>query len=211
MALYEPLKKKLFSNGSEDSGFKSFGKKLLAGGTAGGIGIAIANPTEVVKICLQADKTGKQFSGPIDVLQKVYKTQGVKGLFRGIVPNIQRGIIVNAAELGTYDHCKHFLISNGYLSNGLPAHAGASVLAGLAGAIASNPVDVLKTRLMSQSSEGAVGHTLKYSGMIDCLKKTVAEEGILTLYQGLLPNWLRKGPWCMVFFICYEQLLLTLN
>lgn len=54
-------------------------------------------------------------------------------------PNIQRGFVVNAAELGTYDHSKEVLVSSGLVSEGVFAHTGASFIAGFAGAAASNP------------------------------------------------------------------------
>lgn len=54
-------------------------------------------------------------------------------------PNIQRGFIVNAAELGTYDHSKEWLITSGIFREGVFAHTGASFIAGFAGAAASNP------------------------------------------------------------------------
>lgn len=54
-------------------------------------------------------------------------------------PNIQRGFVVNAAELGTYDHSKEWLITSGIFREGVFAHTGASFIAGFAGAAASNP------------------------------------------------------------------------
>jgi hypothetical protein len=203
MACYEPLKDVWVK--SNQGGIGSFASKCLMGGTAGALGILVANPTEVVKVGLQADTEGL-FKGPIDALLKIFKSQGITGLYRGLVPNVQRAFIVNAAELGTYDHCKNWLIHDLGLSNDLPAHAGASVLAGFASVLCSNPVDVVKTRLMAQSSSVAIGSVSKYKGMLDCLQKTIASEGVVALYQGFIPNWFRKGPFCLVFFICYENL-----
>lgn len=37
------------------------------------------------------------------------------------------------------------------------------------------------------------GHGHLYSGVMDCLRKTVAAEGLRGLYKGWLPNWLRIG------------------
>ena len=44
-----------------------------------------------------------------------------------------------------------------------------------------------------------------YSGMVDCAVKTVRREGVLSLYNGFLPNFLRIGPWCAIMFTTYEQ------
>ena len=71
-------------------------------------------------------------------------------------------------------------------------------MAGIAGAVASNPVDVLKTRMMARKDA--------YKGTFDCLVSTVREDGAMALYKGFLPNWMRKGPWCIIFFMAYEEI-----
>ena len=35
--------------------------------------------------------------------------------------------------------------------------------------------------------------------------KTVKREGVLSLYNGFVPNFLRIGPWCAIMFTSYEQ------
>lgn len=40
------------------------------------------------------------------------------------------------------------------------------------------------------------GHGHLYSGVTDCLRKTVAAEGLRGLYKGWLANWLRIGCAC---------------
>ena len=49
---------------------------------------------------------------------------------------------------------------------------------------------MVKTRLQNQSKAGV----LRYSGPLDCFKKTVAAEGYRGLYQGLVPNLLGVAP-----------------
>ena len=138
---------------------------------------------------MQTDRSGSMYKGVIDALLKIGKSEGLSGFARGVWPNIQRGFIVNAAELGTYDHSKTYLIASGLCHDGIGAHFGASFIAGFAGAAASNPVDVLKTRLMTQPS----GDAALYRGMLDCVMKTIRYEGPMALYSGFIPNWMRKG------------------
>jgi len=45
-----------------------------------------------------------------------------------------------------------------------------------------------------------------YSGSLDCAVQTIRNEGILALYKGFIPTWVRMGPWNIIFFITYEQL-----
>lgn len=37
------------------------------------------------------------------------------------------------------------------------------------------------------------GKGVRYSGVVDCLVKTLQAEGLRGLYKGWLPNWLRIG------------------
>eukprot|EP00591_Stephanopyxis_turris_P005253 CAMPEP_0195521520 /NCGR_PEP_ID=MMETSP0794_2-20130614/18847_1 /TAXON_ID=515487 /ORGANISM="Stephanopyxis turris, Strain CCMP 815" /LENGTH=272 /DNA_ID=CAMNT_0040651095 /DNA_START=200 /DNA_END=1015 /DNA_ORIENTATION=+ len=181
MVLYEPFRNAIAGSNPEKD--ITFLQKLAAGGIAGAISISIANPVDVIKVRMQADRSGTLYKGVTDASFKIFKSEGMRGFARGVWPNIQRGFIINAAELGTYDHTKTAL--NKYGITGIGSHLGASFVAGFAGAAASNPVDVLKTRLMTQPA----GHRALYRGMTDCLLKTVRHEGFAALYNGFIPNW----------------------
>lgn len=87
-------------------------------------------------------------------------------------------------------------------------------------AVASNPIDVIRTRLMNQkrvskglafagvnATTATVTPTQRiYNGSIDCAVQTVRNEGFRALYKGFIPTYLRMGPWNIIFFITYEQL-----
>lgn len=70
-----------------------------------------------------------------------------------------------------------------------------SFTCGLAGALASNPVDVVRTRMMNQRvlSGGPM-----YRGTLDGVMQTWRNEGFFALYKGFWPNWLRLGPWNII-------------
>lgn len=65
-------------------------------------------------------------------------------------------------------------------------------------------IDVIKTRLMSQPTNAA-GKGSLYAGMGDCAKQTFQEGGVQAFYKGFIPNWMRKAPWCIIFFVTYEK------
>lgn len=54
----------------------------------------------------------------------------------------------------------------------------------------SYPVDVLKTRLQMDGSNGVRA----YDGLVDCYKKSVAREGYQFLFRGLMPTLVRAFP-----------------
>ena len=62
------------------------------------------------------------------------------------MPNIARNCIVNIGEIVVYDVCKEVLLSNRILSDGIPCHFTAAVMAGFTATLVASPVDVIKTR-----------------------------------------------------------------
>ncbi|XP_030128638.1 brain mitochondrial carrier protein 1 isoform X2 [Taeniopygia guttata] len=176
---------------------------VICGVVSGVISSALANPTDVLKIRMQAQ--GSLFQGGmIGSFIDIYQQEGTRGLWRGVVPTAQRAAIVVGVELPVYDITKKHLILSGLMGDTIFAHFVSSFTCGLAGAIASNPVDVVRTRMMNQRA--IVGSTELYKGTLDGLVKTWKSEGFFALYKGFWPNWLRLGPWNIIFFITYEQL-----
>ena len=75
--------------------------------TTGAIGISVANPTDVVKIRLKAQGRlpvdQRPYKGSVDCYSKIVAERGVAGLWIGLLPNIMRNSIINAAEIASYD------------------------------------------------------------------------------------------------------------
>lgn len=201
MAIYEPMRDALTPAGSA----ATFVQRALTGGAAGAIGAVIANPIDVVKIRMQADRTGTRYRSLGGALAQILREEGVKGYYKGSVPTIYRAFVVNAAELATYDTVKAFFLHRNWLGDTLANHFVSSFIAGFVATCAACPIDVSKTRLMNQPFDER-GHGKLYRGMVDCLIKTARAEGPLGLYKGFLPMWLRLGPWNMIFFISFEQM-----
>ena len=67
------------------------------------------------------------------------------------MPNIARNCIVNIGEIVVYDVCKEALLSNKILSDGIPCHFTAAVMAGFCATLVASPVDVIKTRWKTQA------------------------------------------------------------
>ena len=68
--------------------------------------------------------------------------------------------------------------------------------------VTTSPVDVVKTRIMSQK----LGQPLLYNGMIDCIKKTLHSEGVSGFYKGFVPQWTRFTPFTIIQFVTWEKL-----
>lgn len=184
--------------------------KALVGGVSGVIAQVVASPADLVKVRMQADgrMVGQgvqpRYSGPFDALSKIVHAEGYGGLWKGVVPNVQRAFLVNMGELACYDQAKQFVIQNKISDDDIYAHTLASIMSGLSATTLSCPADVVKTRMMNQAASH--GGRLMYQNSYDCLVKTIRFEGIRALWKGFLPTWARLGPWQFVFWVSYEKL-----
>jgi len=201
--LYEPVRNAIAGDVPKEE--IPFVKRVLAGGTAGGLSIIMMNPTDVIKTQMQAHK-GTSTPRIATTVGNIYGGAGILGFWRGWQPNVARCFIGNACEIGCYDEAKTRLIAAG-VPDGPLGHFGASGVAGTVSAIFSTPVDVVKTRLMAQAGGVATDGVVQYTGVIDCFIRMPQLEGIGSLYKGFVSIAARKVAWTIVYFLTYEQAL----
>ncbi|XP_043356690.1 kidney mitochondrial carrier protein 1 isoform X1 [Dermochelys coriacea] len=218
---YQSLKR-MFVEQPED---ETLVVNVLCGILSGVISSSIANPTDVLKnenklfiashciegvvevstqIRMQAQGSVIQ-GGMMGNFIQIYQKEGTRGLWKGVSLTAQRAAIVVGVELPVYDLTKKHIIMSGLMGDTVYTHFVSSFTCGLAGALASNPVDVVRTRMMNQRKFQDGTHS-GYKGTLDCLLQTWRYEGFFALYKGFWPNWLRLGPWNIIFFLTYEQL-----
>ncbi|XP_053176792.1 mitochondrial uncoupling protein 2-like isoform X1 [Scomber japonicus] len=201
IGLYDTMKQ-IYSRGSENAGI---GTRLLAGCTTGAMAVALAQPTDVVKVRFQAQvrlpESGsvKRYSSTIDAYKTIARDEGVKGLWKGCLPNITRNAIVNCSELVTYDIIKELILKYNLMSDNMPCHFTAAFAAGFCTTIVASPVDVVKTRYMN-SVPG------QYKGAANCALTMLINEGPTAFYKGFVPSFLRLGSWNIVMFVSFEQI-----
>ncbi|RWS27247.1 oxoglutarate/malate carrier protein-like protein [Leptotrombidium deliense] len=178
---------------------------------AGGIAQFLASPADLVKVQVQAEGKRKLQGLPPRVrnswhaFSKIFSEAGVKGLWKGWVPNVQRAALVNLGDLTTYDTAKRIILKHSKLKDNYFTHALASTWSGFIAAAFGTPADTIKTRIMNQPCDER-GRGLVYKGSVDCFVKCVKQEGFLSLYKGFIPCWMRMGPWSLTFWIVYERL-----
>ncbi|KAL0894355.1 hypothetical protein ABMA27_012980 [Loxostege sticticalis] len=201
---YYSLKQWIASRRPDGGSEEHLATNTFCAAFAGGLSSAVANPTDVLKVRMQV---GDEKRGLVRCFADIYRLEGTRGLWRGVGPTSQRAAVIAAVELPVYDACKRKLVPT--LGDTPLNHLTSSLLASLGSAVASTPLDVIRTRLMNQRK--VKGHIAKpneriYRGTTDCFLQTVRNEGFLALYKGFIPTWLRMGPWNIIFFLTYEQL-----
>ncbi|XP_034523869.1 calcium-binding mitochondrial carrier protein Aralar2 isoform X4 [Ailuropoda melanoleuca] len=173
--------------------------EILAGGCAGGSQVIFTNPLEIVKIRLQV--AGEITTGPRVSALSVVRDLGFFGIYKGAKACFLRDIPFSAIYFPCYAHVKaSFANEDGQVSPGSLLLAGA--IAGMPAASLVTPADVIKTRLQVAARAGQT----TYSGVMDCFRKILREEGPKALWKGAGARVFRSSPQFGVTLLTYELL-----
>lgn len=192
---------------------------FVAGGLGGMCGAVFTCPFDVVKTRLQSSVYQEMYRGNVKssgmlhhfketcvILGDVYKVEGARALFKGLGPSLVGVIPARSINFFTYGYSKDIFkreFFNGEESSVL--HLMAGITAGIVTSTATNPIWLIKTRLQLDKA-----NVKEYSGSIDCIRKTVAREGFLSLYKGLSASYLGSIE-STIQWILYEQLKLVIK
>ncbi len=186
--------------GEENSGLA----RTLAVATSAAMGNAIASasrvPYEVVKQKLQ----GGDYSSTLQALSHMLKQPSPWRAFfpsNGIRSQMLRDIPYAVFTLLSYEYIQEVWSSKQRSQNVLRDMVCGGVAGGI-GSYLTNPMDVIKTRLQTNSALGE-SETIN-SSIMQCAAQIWSEEGALAFWKGSIPRLLHKVPANAVFFVCYE-------
>ena len=198
----------LSSNRSHEATKK--GRKILSaflsGGLAGGTTTTFLYPLAFMRTRLALDVgSSRMYSrGMRDLFQKVWATDGIRGLYQGYGIALTGVIIYRALFLGGYDACKTELLHRRQIRNNSrnddacdeesritigERFAIAQIVSITAGTVCY-PIDSVRRRLMMQAGQPMKARL--YSNSVDAFQKIIETEGIKGFYLGLGPNIVRS-------------------
>jgi solute carrier family 25 (adenine nucleotide translocator) protein 4/5/6/31 len=183
--------------------WKFFMGNLASGGAAGATSLMVVYPLDFARTRLAADvgkgAAERQFSGLVDCLTKIHKSDGLKGLYQGFGVSVLGIIVYRACYFGGYDTLKRVLFTEGK-TNILFKFFVAQCVTGLSGLV-SYPLDTVRRRLMMQSGRKDV----MYTGTFDCIRKIAKNEGSKAFFKGALSNILR-GMGASLVLVMYDEM-----
>lgn len=183
----------------------SHAQRALCGAAAGLVATMGTYPLEVVRTRMIAQaSTGETVRG---VLRAILRAEGLRGLYRGGCSGVVGAIPFEGAQFACYEYLKHTSRAQRWPAARWPEGkreldgVDFFVCGSVAGAVAQTvayPFDTVKKRLQVQGR-------VAYSGMLDCFRKVVRDEGPLALYRGTVPNLARIVPYAAVMFSTFEM------
>ncbi|KAK6541782.1 hypothetical protein TWF694_007566 [Orbilia ellipsospora] len=197
---------------SENDGTTAAASEIVAGVSAGFIATIVCHPLDIIKTRLQVHRpdTVKTWGGSLAVARELFDearasgTRPLRAIYRGISPNV----VGNTASWGLYflwydQFKKRAAKYRGTRGQDLTSldYLLTSGAAGVASAALTNPLWVVKTRMLTSGSRtpGA------YRDLTDGLYRIATEEGFRGLFRGFLPS-LFGVLQAAIQFMAYENL-----
>ncbi|XP_053675119.1 mitochondrial basic amino acids transporter [Anopheles nili] len=169
---------------------------FLAGTVAGLAQSVVCSPMELIKTRLQLQenlpRTAQRFSGPLDCTRSIWRQEGFRGIFRGLGITAARDMPGFSSYFVAYEYMVRSVAD--------PSPFVILMAGGLAGTfswLVTFPIDVVKSRLQA---DGITGKP-EYNGLVDCVRKSYAAEGLAFLSRGLASTLLRAFPMNAVCFL----------
>ncbi|KAK6843524.1 hypothetical protein PG990_004596 [Apiospora arundinis] len=208
----------------------------VAGAIGGFTSGVVTCPLDVAKTKLQAQggfiamskgrhDHPRMYNGLVGTFKTIFKNEGIRGLYRGLGPIVLGYLPTWAVWFTVYNKSKEYLTKKGdtydLLRYPIAVNFCSSIFAGASSTIVTNPIWVIKTRLMSQSgsnrnqpyprssstptSRPHVNSPWHYNSTIDAARKMYSTEGLRSFYSGLAPALLGLSH-VAVQFPAYEYL-----
>ncbi|ODQ63378.1 mitochondrial inner membrane transporter [Nadsonia fulvescens var. elongata DSM 6958] len=173
-----------------------FQYQFFSGAIAGVSEILVMYPLDVVKTRMQLQVAGTgevPYKSMFDCFSRIIKQEGLGRLYRGINAPIlmeapKRAVKFSANDKWGEVYRSWFGVT--YMSQPLAILTGAT--AGVTESFVVVPFELVKIRLQDKTS--------KYTGVVDVVRKTVQQEGVLAMYNGLEATMLRHATWNAGYF-----------
>ncbi|KAE8232588.1 hypothetical protein CF326_g2380 [Tilletia indica] len=187
---FKPLYNRVFGVAPDAPFSAQLASKVASGGAAGATSALVVYPLDMARTRLANDAKpasggARQFNGLWDVFRKIYRVDGIPGLYRGIVPSLLGAMVYRGTEFGLYDFLKPIWLQ-GSLQSSFAATFALGYLCTVTAGLAVYPFDSTRRRMMMTSGEAK-----HYSGLVDAFLSIVRTGGIRALYNGAGANILR--------------------
>lgn len=173
---------------------------FVAGAIAGAAAKTVTAPLDRIKLLMQThgvrvgQQSAKKAIGFAEAITMIGKEEGMKGYWKGNLPQVIRIIPYSAVQLFAYEFYKKlFKGKDGELS--VVGRLMAGACAGMTSTFVTYPLDVLRLRLAVEP-----GHRTMSQVALSMLK----EEGLASFYKGLGPALIGIAPYIAVNFCVFD-------
>ncbi|QDZ20517.1 mitochondrial solute carrier protein [Chloropicon primus] len=161
---------------------------------------AFMTPLDVVKQRLQL--ANSPYVGLMDCVNKTLRQEGINAFFRSYNTTLIMNVPFVTIHFAAYESCKKFL-RNSADDEGLKVQCSAGGLAGGLAALATNPLDVVKTR--QQTDSVFISSEKTSLSSMSVFNNIVKNEGYSALMRGMIPRIMFHVPAAAISWMTYES------
>lgn len=200
--IYETAKK-IITDGSGSAKDIPFYQRVILAGISGAAGGFVGTPGDLINVRMQNDiklplEQRRNYKHAIHGVYQIAKHEGFTSLFNGAISATSRAVIVTIGQLCMYDQYKLVLMSYANFKDDFVTHFIASVGSGATATALTQPLDVIKTRMMNAKSG-------EYKSVAHCASNILRTAGPTGFFKGFVPAFIRLGPHTVLMFIFFEQ------
>ena len=183
----------------------SFSEGFISGAVTGVFSCIVVTPVELVKCRLQLQELSlkeSKYKGSLDCLNQVYRLEGIKGVYSGVIITILREVPGYSIQFASYHFIKSIISS--YSGRDYHSLSNLSLMlcggfCGFWGWHSCYPQDVIKTLIQTDI-------TNKYNGsIIKCAKNIYKTTGWYGFYRGYCVCQIRAFFTNSFLFLGYEK------
>ena len=180
---------------------------VLTGGLSRAMAALESCPITVVKTRMEyagsssvASRAVPSYRNTADALQTIFRAEGVRGLYVGLVPTIASNVPFSAIYYMLYTRIQSRLQRHASSATMSPTaqNFSSSMVAAVGATLVTQPLDVVRTRM--QLSLASPASTLAV------IQSIVRREGIGSMFVGTLPRSLKRTLQTALVWTLYEEL-----
>ncbi|DBA86103.1 TPA: hypothetical protein ACH3X1_005622 [Trebouxia sp. C0004] len=181
----EFIKDAIYNFGSKNAGHShghlSAAQAFCSGGLSRGVAAAVTCPVTVVKTRMEyVGTSGVQYRGTVHALRTIAVSEGAAGLMRGFWPTLLSNAPFSALYYMLYSDLRRRFQKEGRSSTGVNFVSG--TVAAIAATLATQPADVIRTRMQLVSHNGV------HMSPLQTLKIATKTGGAKALLVGTVPR-----------------------
>ncbi|KAL2621957.1 hypothetical protein R1flu_002162 [Riccia fluitans] len=210
-ALLGPVLSSLQAISSKSSGSSLHDKlpmaiTMSAGSLTRLLASAITCPITVVKTRMEyAAASGLNYRGTASALLAIKRTEGLAGLYSGMVPTLLRDAPYSGLYLTLYNRIRYQLKVHLDTNSRSQAHISfvSGALSGSIATLVTHPPDVVRTRMQLDRTN--------HTGIVSSVRQIVQVEGMKGLFSGVLPRLGRRGFQQALSWTIFEEITSWVN
>jgi len=173
-------------------------QSALIGSSARALAGSVMIPFTVIKT--RFESRAFHYSSTAHALISILRTEGLRGLTRGLGPTLVRDVPFSGLYLMFYEQLKTWVPEEvSRTQSSAAVHFSCGLVAGLLASLVTQPADVIKTRLQLSSGSG-----LRLTGAV---LQIYRDRGLGGFTTGIVPRSLRRTLMAALAWTVYERMI----